>query len=75
MGPRIGLEAVAKRKNPVTVELNSGLPALSTDMRLGGPQSRSGRGGEEKKIPSLSLPGIEPLTSSLSLVTMLSELP
>jgi hypothetical protein len=29
-----------------------------SDRRLGGPQSRSGRGGEEKK--SLSLPGLEP---------------
>jgi hypothetical protein len=29
------------------------------DRRLGGPQSRSGRGGEEKKNPQ-PLPGLEP---------------
>jgi len=28
-----------------------------------GAQSRSGRGGEEKKISSLSLPGVEPPSS------------
>jgi hypothetical protein len=32
------------------------------DKRLGGPHSRSGRGGEEKK--SQPQPGIEPLSSS-----------
>jgi len=47
--------------------------------RLGGPQSRSGRGGEEKKIPSLPLPGIEPLPSShytelLWLITVLATI-
>jgi hypothetical protein len=31
------------------------------DRRLGGAQSRFGRGGEAKKIPSVS--GIEPLSS------------
>jgi hypothetical protein len=35
----------------------------SLDRRLGGTQSRSGRGGEEKKIPSLLLTGIEPRSS------------
>jgi len=33
-------------------------PYYPLDRRLGGPQNRSGRGGEEKN--SLSLPGIEP---------------
>jgi hypothetical protein len=33
-------------------------PWYPLDMRLDGPQTRSGRGGEEKK--SLPLPGIEP---------------
>jgi len=32
--------------------------------RLGGPQSQSGRGGEEKGVPLLPLPGIEPRSSS-----------
>jgi hypothetical protein len=36
----------------------------SLDRRLGGPKSQSGRGGEKKKILSLSLPGIEPRPSS-----------
>jgi len=31
------------------------------DVRLGGSRSRSGRGDEEKKIPSLPLPGIKRL--------------
>jgi hypothetical protein len=35
------------------------------DGRLGGPQSRSGRGGEEKKIPALTLPRIQPRSSNL----------
>jgi hypothetical protein len=35
------------------------------------PQSWSGASGEEKKMPSLTLPGIEP---ARSLVTMLTEL-
>jgi hypothetical protein len=34
-------------------------PGYSLDRRLGGPQSRSGRGGEEKS--SQPLPGLEPL--------------
>jgi hypothetical protein len=34
------------------------------DRRLGGLQSLSGRGGEETKIPSLPLPGIEPRLSN-----------
>jgi len=29
------------------------------DMKLGGPQNQSGRGGEEKKFPSLPLHRIE----------------
>jgi len=29
------------------------------DMRMGGPQRRSGRGGEVKKFPSPPLPGNE----------------
>jgi hypothetical protein len=33
-------------------------PWYSSDRRLGGPQSRSGRGGEEKN--SQPLPGLEP---------------
>jgi len=37
-------------------------PRYSLDRRLGGPQSRSGPNGEEKK--SLSLPAIEPRPSS-----------
>jgi hypothetical protein len=35
------------------------------DRKLGVPQSLSGRGGEEKKLPSFPLPGIEPRSSSL----------
>jgi hypothetical protein len=35
-------------------------PRYQLVRRLGGPQSRSGRGGEKIKIPSLPLPGIEP---------------
>jgi hypothetical protein len=35
------------------------------DMSLGGSQSPSGLGGEEKKIPLLPPPGIEPRSSSL----------
>jgi hypothetical protein len=34
------------------------------DRRLGWPENRSGRGGEEKKIPSILLPGIEPQSPS-----------
>jgi len=34
------------------------------DRKLSGPQSRSGRGGEGKKIPSVPLPGIEARPSS-----------
>jgi hypothetical protein len=34
------------------------------DRRLDGPQSQSGCGGKEENIPSLSLPGIEPQSSS-----------
>jgi len=33
---------------------------FSLDRSLAGPQSRSGHGGQKKKIPSLPLPGIEP---------------
>jgi hypothetical protein len=33
-------------------------PRYQLDMRLGGPQSRSGHGGEEKNFQPL--PGIEP---------------
>jgi hypothetical protein len=36
----------------------------SLDRRLGGPQRRSGRGGEEKNISSLPLPEVEPRSSS-----------
>jgi len=35
-------------------------PQHPLDRRLGGPQSQSGCSGEEKKIPSLLLLGIEP---------------
>jgi len=35
------------------------------DRRLGGPQSRFGRGGEERKIPPLPLPGNELLSSRI----------
>jgi hypothetical protein len=35
------------------------------DRRLSGPQNRFGRGVEEKNIPSLHLPGIEPWSSNL----------
>jgi hypothetical protein len=42
----------------------SNRPQYPLDRRLDGPQSRSGRGGQEKKIPSLSLSGIEPRSSN-----------
>jgi len=48
-------------------------PRHPLDRRLGGPQRRSGRGGEEEN--SLPLPGIEPRSPSRSLVTLLSEQP
>jgi hypothetical protein len=38
-------------------------PRYPPNRRLGGPQSPSGRNGEEKKVPSLSLPRIEPGSS------------
>jgi hypothetical protein len=34
------------------------------DKSLGGSQKRSGRGGEEKEIPSADMPGIESRSSS-----------
>jgi len=39
-------------------------PHHPSDRRTGWPQTRSGRGGEEKKIPSHFLPRIEPRSSS-----------
>jgi hypothetical protein len=45
---------------PRPLSLRSRSPRHPLDKRLGGPQSRSGRGGEEKKIPSLCLPGTDP---------------
>jgi hypothetical protein len=42
--------------------------------RLDGPQSRSGRGGEEKSIYSLLLLGIDPVRLAHSLVTVVTEL-
>jgi hypothetical protein len=50
-------------------------PQYPVDRRLGGPQSRSWRGGEEKKIPSLLLPGNDPVRPGCSLVSILTELP
>jgi len=47
----------ASRPGPFTPGGNN--PHYPLDRRLGGPQSRSGRGGEEKK--SQPLPGIEPV--------------
>jgi hypothetical protein len=43
------------------------------DIRLSGPKSRFGRGGEEKEC--LPLPGIEPYHPARGLVTVLTELP
>jgi hypothetical protein len=37
----------------------------TSDRRMGGPQSRSGSGGEEKKIHALLQSGIEPRLSSM----------
>jgi hypothetical protein len=42
------------------------------DRRLGGPQSRYGRGGKERTYQHL--PGIEPRSPSRSLATVLTEL-
>jgi hypothetical protein len=39
-------------------------PRYHFDMTLSGPQNRSGHSGEEKKILSMALPGIEPGSSS-----------
>jgi hypothetical protein len=44
-------------------------PWYPLDRRLGEPQCRYGRGGEEKSLP---LPGIEPGHPDRSLVTILS---
>jgi hypothetical protein len=46
-------------------------PRYPLDMRLSGPQSQSGRCGEDKILP---LPGIEPWPSSSSLYWQLSRL-
>jgi hypothetical protein len=48
------------------------IPRYPLDRRLGGLQSRSGRGSEEKKSPVL--PGIEPRSSTLNLITVLSDI-
>jgi len=48
--------ALAPRKNTPP-------PRYPLDRRLCGPQSQSGRGGKERKIPSVPLPGIEALSS------------
>jgi hypothetical protein len=40
-------------------------PRYQLDKRLGEPQSRSGRGGEEKKFPSLPPSGIETRTCEM----------
>jgi hypothetical protein len=45
-------------------EWSASRPCYPLDRRLGGPQRRSERRGEEKKIPSLHLLGIEPLSSN-----------
>jgi hypothetical protein len=50
-------------------------PLYPLDRKLGGPQSRSGHNGEENKIPSLSLPRIEPGRLDRSLVTTLTNPP
>jgi hypothetical protein len=47
------------------------IPLYQLVRRLGGPQSRSGRGGEEKK----SINGPNPGRSSHSLVFVVTELP
>jgi hypothetical protein len=39
-------------------------PRYPLNRRLGGPQSRNERGGEEKNIPLLDVPGIEARMSS-----------
>jgi hypothetical protein len=49
-------------------------PQYPLDRWLGGPQSRSGRGNEEKEIPFPPLSGIEPGRSTRSLVTTVTEL-
>jgi len=46
----------------------------AVDRRLGGPQIRSGRGGEEKEPLPLPLPGMEAPSSSPQPVTLLTEL-
>jgi hypothetical protein len=51
-----GGEWSASRPRPLYLQGKS--PWYSLDRRLGGPQSRSGRGGEEKN--SQPLPGLEP---------------
>jgi hypothetical protein len=57
--------------NPHWTEVSGRLHALDAlpplyplDRRLKGPQSRFGRGSEDKKIPSQTLPGIETRSSS-----------
>jgi hypothetical protein len=49
-------------------------PRYPLDKRLGGPQSRSVRDGEEKIIPPLPLSRIEPCRLARSLVTVRTEL-
>jgi hypothetical protein len=51
------------------------IPRNPLDRRLNGPRRRSGRCGEEKNIPSLHSPGIEPGYGAHSLVAILTELP
>jgi hypothetical protein len=54
---------VSGQLQPPTALLQVKSPWYQLDRRLGEPQSRSGRGDEEKY--SQPLPGLEPLSSSL----------
>jgi hypothetical protein len=45
-------------------------PRYPLDRRLGGPQSLSGRGGEERRISLLLPPGIEPQSVSMVFETL-----
>jgi len=44
----------------LVVSFTPALPHYPQGRMLGGPHRRSGRGGKEEKIPSLSLRGTEP---------------
>jgi hypothetical protein len=65
------MEVSSQLDAPVTYPQGKS-PRYPLDRRLGGPQSRSGRGGEEKDVPSSA--EHQPGRPSHILVTILTEL-